>query len=219
MQADRPKQYLPLMRGQTVLEATLARLFTVPVIDHIHLVLADHDEYWPTLPLASDDRVIRVSGGRERCHSIMNALETIAAKVSSDDLVLVHDAARPCVRTGDIEKLIEVCTMRETGGLLAVPVRDTMKLSTDSDAVFPDVENTLERSRMWHALTPQVFRFELLLSAMRKALQDGFEVTDESSAVEYLGHRPLLVEGHADNLKITRPEDLALARFYLEQQG
>ena len=210
MGADRPKQYLELL-GRSVLEHTLA-LF----LDHpgIYLALGKDDPWWPQLPLADDPRITRVSGGRERCHSVLNALEALLQGPGrAEDRVLVHDAARPCLRREDLERLIEAAGPDEHGGILAVPVRDTMKRA----AAGEHIDHTVERRDLWHALTPQLFPLGLLHQALSRALEDGFEVTDEASAMEHAGYRPRLVRGHADNLKITLPEDLALARFYLEQ--
>ena len=131
-----------------------------------------------------------------------------------DDWVLVHDAARPCLRRSDIDRLLERLAGHPVGGLLGVPVRDTMKRTDDTGLI----ERTVTRDNLWHAYTPQMFRFAMLRDALEEALRRKLLVTDEASAMELAGHRPLMVEGHGDNIKITRPEDLALAAFYLAQQ-
>jgi 2-C-methyl-D-erythritol 4-phosphate cytidylyltransferase len=128
--------------------------------------------------------------------------------------VLVHDAARPCVRLIDIQKLITTLECHPVGGLLALPVRDTMKRATAQNEII----ETVNRTSLWHALTPQMFRLKVLTVALQQVLARGDLVTDESQAVEKLGHHPLLIEGHADNIKITHPQDLELATLYLEQQ-
>ena len=127
----------------------------------------------------------------------------------------MHDAARPCVRAEDIARLIEQLADDPVGGLLAIPVRDTMKRAETNRRVI----TTEDRQGLWHALTPQMFRFGKLRHALEQALEDEALVTDEASAIELAEYEPLLVEGHADNIKVTRPEDLALASFYLDQQG
>ena len=132
-----------------------------------------------------------------------------------NDWVLVHDAVRPCVRIEDIERLITEAIQSAHGGLLAVPVRDTMKRAETNQRVI----STEDRQGLWHALTPQIFRFGKLRHALEQAIEEEALVTDEASAMEQAGFEPLLVEGHADNIKVTRPEDLALAAFYLQQQG
>jgi len=132
--------------------------------------------------------------------------------------VLVHDAARPCVTHEDIDKLIEQCLGNNCGGILAVPVVDTMKLATESTVNETSVSETVERTHLWHAFTPQMFKVKELKQAIEQAQDKGLVITDESSAIEYAGLPSLLVSGRRDNIKITRPEDLALASFYLEQQ-
>ena len=146
---------------------------------------------------------------------MLNALHALQKHgAAADDWVLVHDAARPCVRQADIESLIRTVTTSDQGGLLAMPVRDTMKLANNNHCV----EQTIDRTKLWHALTPQMFRLQELQTALTKALEDGYLVTDEASAMEHAGYHPLLIEAHSDNIKITRPEDLALAEFYLQNQ-
>ncbi|MCK5716845.1 MAG: 2-C-methyl-D-erythritol 4-phosphate cytidylyltransferase, partial [Thiomargarita sp.] len=131
----------------------------------------------------------------------------------SDDWVLVHDAARPCVRQADIEKLMTDLAQHPIGGLLGVPVRDTMKRVDNLHIV-----DTINRDGLWHALTPQMFRLGNLYNALQHVLNSGELVTDESQAIEKMGKRPVLIEGHADNIKITHPQDLRLAELYLQQQ-
>ncbi len=207
-----PKQYHSLA-GSTVIEQTLERLLSHPQIQSIFVALSEQDGWWPDGSFATDPRVIRVAGGAERCHSVLNALGALSAVAAEDDWVLVHDAARPCLRESDLERLIDKLSSHPVGGLLGVPVRDTMK-RTDNAAVTA----TVPREQLWHAFTPQMFRLGLLHSALKEALERGEMVTDEASAIELSGLQPLMVEGHADNIKITRPEDLALATFFLQQQ-
>jgi 2-C-methyl-D-erythritol 4-phosphate cytidylyltransferase len=214
MGAAIPKQYLPLA-GKTVLEHTLTRLLAHPRITEVMVALGTDDGHWPALGLARDGRIRRVDGGAERCHSVLNALDALAGRAAPDDWVLVHDAARPCVRTQDLTSLMAELASDPVGGILAIPVRDTMKRGDEQGRI----RATEERTGLWHALTPQMFRLEPLRRALRQALADGFLVTDEASAMEHAGARPRLVEGHGDNIKITRPGDLALAEFYLTQQA
>ncbi|MBI5040510.1 MAG: 2-C-methyl-D-erythritol 4-phosphate cytidylyltransferase, partial [Gammaproteobacteria bacterium] len=158
---------------------------------------------------------VTASGGIERAESVLNALDMLREHAVEDDWVLVHDAARPCVRTEDLNHLVTALRDDAVGGLLAIPVRDTMKQADAEQRC----NATVDRSRLWHALTPQMFRLGALRDALRSAAARGVVVTDDASAMEQAGLRPRLIEGHADNLKITRPEDLALAEFYLRQQG
>ena len=214
MRADIPKQYLPLV-GRAVIEHTLHRLSLHPAIAEIIVVLGEDDQWWQKLHLDSAARpVTTVTGGEERCHSVLNGLQALARRADENDWVLVHDAARPCVRPGDIETLITHCRDEEAGGLLALPVHDTVKLADDSGHVL----ETLDRSALWRALTPQMFRYGILRQALQHAIDRQELVTDEAMAIELAGLPARLVEGHADNIKVTQPEDLALAAFLLEQQ-
>jgi 2-C-methyl-D-erythritol 4-phosphate cytidylyltransferase len=216
MEADRPKQYLELL-GSTVLEHTLETLLSDPVIEQVAVAISAEDPYWKNLPVAGNTKITVCEGGQERCHSVLNGLHSLARMgAEDDDWVMVHDAARPCLRQSDLTRLIHTVTIKGQGGILAVPVRDTMKQSEESGE---QIEATIDRSRLWHALTPQMFRVGELRSAIDQALADGFVVTDEASAMEHAGQSPLLVRGHADNIKITIPEDLALAEFYLERKA
>ena len=210
MLADIPKQYLPLA-GSTVIENTLSRLLEIPGLAGIVIALGEEDGWWDTTRYAAHDKVHRVRGGTERADSVLNALRGLKARTDDDQWVLVHDAARPCVRLDDILRLIDHCISGNCGGILGMPVRDTMKLANNNGRI----SKTLPRENLWHAFTPQMFRVGMLADAIDGALGDGYFVTDEASAVEWAGHSPLLVEGSADNIKITRPEDLALAEFYL----
>ena len=216
-----PKQYLTLL-DKTVLEHSCQRLLNHSKISGLVIALGDHDEYWSDVTLQTDKPVIRVEGGEERCHSVLNALNALSSQeqaeklsVKETDWVLVHDAARPCLRHSDIDLLIEQSAINTTGALLALPVRDTMK----RQGAEQTVSETVERSGLWHALTPQMFPLGLLRDAMQKAIESGFMITDESSAIENAGLHPVLVEGHEDNIKITRQPDLKLAELYLKAQN
>lgn len=207
MKTDKPKQYLQLC-GVTVLEQTLHRLKQVSALQQFYLALSPDDPYFPELPLAADRQIQRLDGGAERANSVLNALMQIDA--TAFPWVLVHDAARPVVRVSDIELLIDRCFQKGQGGILATPVRDTMKRGSDT------VQHTVDRTSLWHAYTPQLFPTALLRDSLQRALAQGVAITDEASAMEWAGLPVLLVQGHADNIKITQAEDLALAAFYLE---
>ena len=213
MNSQIPKQYLALA-GKTVIEHSLARLAAHPLIDGIVVALAPGDTHWQDLPLRLGKPVLLADGGGERCNSVLNALLELQKHAQPDDWVLVHDGARPCLHLSDIDKLINELREHPHGGLLAVPVRDTMKRADENSNVF----ETVDRKRLWHALTPQMFRLGELTNALLRAIDKGWLVTDEASAMERAGYKPHLVEGAADNIKITRPEDLAVAEFYLRQQ-
>ncbi len=214
MQSDRPKQYLEI-DGRPLLEYAISRLMADTHIEGVVVAISSADRYWPELEICLDKPLWVAEGGVERCHSVLNALQELATHADEDDWVLVHDAARPCVRAEDIAHLIAELNTDEIGGLLAIPVRDTMKRAEANRRVI----STEDRHGLWHALTPQMFRYGKLRHALEQAMEDEALVTDEASAMELAGFEPLLVEGHADNIKVTRPEDLTLAAFYLQQQG
>ncbi len=214
MKADRPKQYL-MLGERTVLQQTIAIFEQHPRIAGIVVIVTEGDPYWAELNVQTSKPLLVADGGAERCHSVLNGLELLPQYANDGDWVLVHDAARPCLRQHDIDHLITALAHDEVGGILAVPVRDTMKRDDGAGRIA----RTEERNGMWHALTPQMFPLGLLRGTLQQAIADGFEVTDEASALEHAGLKPKLVEGHADNIKITRPEDLALAAFFLQQLG
>lgn len=214
MGSDIPKQYLPL-NGRTVMEHTLQTLLDHPRINGLYLALAADDRWWGDTALASNPKVVTVDGGAERCNSVLNGLKSLQGIAAPEDWVLVHDAARPCLRPEDLDLLIDTLIDHPIGGLLGVPVRDTMKRADGVGAIT----ETVSREALWHAYTPQMFRLGVLFQALQGAVDKGLAVTDEASAVELAGMCPQMITGHDDNIKITRPEDLALASFYLKQQG
>lgn len=214
MGAASPKQYLSL-RGKTVLEHTLARITGHPRITATVLVNAADDAHWSRLAGDFANRsLLLTNGGAERCHSVLNGLRALAAYAEPQDWVLVHDAARPCVRRDDIDRLLGQLQDHPVGGLLGIPVTDTMKRSDE----LGNIIETVQREGLWRALTPQMFRYEMLLQALQMALDKGKVVTDEAAAMEIAGYTPRMIEGHEDNIKITRPQDLALADLFLQQQ-
>lgn len=213
MQADKPKQYL-LLNGKTVLEQTLDKLSAHPRINGIIVATSRQDPYWPTLKLENRESIIRVDGGEERCHSVLNSLHLLLDTADAEDWVLVHDAARPCIRTADIDKLIQSIQYHPVGGLLGLPVSDTLKQCDSEQAIV----STIPRQNLWRALTPQMFQLQTLYDALQLALKNNQLVTDEASAIELSGLTPTIIEGHADNIKITRPFDLTLAASYLALQ-
>ncbi|RMG30802.1 MAG: 2-C-methyl-D-erythritol 4-phosphate cytidylyltransferase [Gammaproteobacteria bacterium] len=216
MGTEVPKQYLPLL-GRPVIAHTLAALDRLEALEGILVAVREDDAWWPEVErgLATRAPLVRVPGGRERRDSVANALRRLRDTAAPDDWVLVHDAVRPCLDEADLRRLVARACNDPVGALLAAPVRDTMK---EADGEGRSAR-TLDRSRLWHALTPQMFRLGLLEAALRRALAEGLPVTDEAAALEHAGHRPLLVEGRSDNLKITRPEDLALAEFHLRRRA
>lgn len=204
MQADRPKQYLTLA-GRCIIEHTLDCFLQHPGLKGLVVSLTAADPYWPTLSCADDPRIQLAEGGVERADSVLNGLHALTGLgAAPDDWVLVHDAARPNLTREDLDLLLMELADDPVGGLLAVPSRDTLKHAGPNGRVV----ETLDRRHIWQAFTPQMFRLQNLQNALHEALQAGATVTDEASAIELTGHAPRLIEGRADNLKVTRPEDL-----------
>ena len=215
MQADRPKQYLSLA-GRSILEHTLDCFLDHPGLKGLVVCLAATDPYWPELACATDPRIQRADGGRERADSVLSGLRALAGLGAKDqDWVLVHDAARPNLAREDLQRLLEALADDPVGGLLALPARDTLKRAQPDGRVL----ETVDRSHVWQAFTPQMFRFGTLQQALSSALKEGATITDEASAIELSGLAPRLIEGRADNLKVTRPEDLQLLRLLWASKG
>lgn len=204
-----PKQYLPLA-GRALIEHTLTRLAGHPCIAGLLVILAAGDARWGSIELPAGKPVCTAIGGSERSDSVLAGIEALPAEVGADDFVLVHDAARPCVRAADITRLIELAGATD-GGLLGAPLRDTLK---HADGACRS-ERTESREQRWRAFTPQMFRRGSLSAALREASRRGIPVSDEAMAMELVGFAPLLVEGAEDNIKVTTAADFALAEFLL----
>ncbi len=209
-----PKQYLEI-RGKTLMEHTLERLLQFTLLEKVVVVLAKNDQYAHKLPILNDPRVITAEGGVERSLSVSNGLKMLDSYAHSRDWVLVHDVARPCVRLADLEWLVECLRKHPVGGLLGTQVRDTMKRTGVDSAIT----ETVERTGLWHAFTPQMFRKRMLSEALSSAIDQQIAITDEASAMEVRGYKPLMVDGHSDNIKVTCGPDLALASLYIAQQA
>jgi 2-C-methyl-D-erythritol 4-phosphate cytidylyltransferase len=207
-----PKQYLDIA-GRPLIAHALDALLAHPRVCGAVVALAADDERWPGWTTLHGKPVLRCAGGGERADSVLAALHALPAEVTGDSLVLVHDAARPNLRGEDINRLIAAAQAHVDGALLAAPVRDTLKRA-DSQL---RIASTEARDGLWRALTPQAFRRAALTSALERARSAGVVVTDEAMAMERMGATPLLVEGREDNLKVTTPADLALARYLLSQ--
>lgn len=214
MNVDIPKQYLEI-KGKPLMVHTLERLMDFPLLEKIVVVLDQDDEHYPEIELLRHPRIRLAKGGSQRSLSVLNGLRVLLDMAEANDWVLVHDVARPCVRRADLDWLVDQLRDHSVGGLLATPVTDTIKRA----GVDGRVVKTVTRQGLWHALTPQMFRLGMLHDAMAAAIASELPVTDEASAVEYSGRHPVLVEGHADNIKVTRGTDLALASLYIEQQS
>lgn len=215
--SETPKQYLSLL-GKTIMQHTLDRLASLPMIERLIVPIAAQDEVAAKLVLQYPEKIQFVVGGSERMDSVLAGLQALTT-AQADDWVLVHDVARPCVRLADIESLITTLAEDAVGGILGHPVRDTIKQSSASSTTTTRIETTVPRQRLWQAFTPQMFRYQLLKNALEHAVNQHILVTDEASAVEVLGYQPQLVQGSLDNLKITFPDDLPLAAYFLSQQS
>jgi 2-C-methyl-D-erythritol 4-phosphate cytidylyltransferase len=210
MGADMPKQYLSIA-GETLLAHSLRPLLACAQIERIALVLQAGDQWAQDTGILQQDKIQRVDGGLARSDSVLAGLEYLSESFAEDDWVLVHDAARPCLGAQDIEDLIEKVCDSGVGGILAQPIADTVKLAGDNATV----ESTVDRSRLWRAQTPQMFRLGQLRQALVDARDKGLQVTDEASAMELAGHPVQLLNGPARNIKVTVAQDLELAAWYL----
>ena len=221
MLSDTPKQYLEV-NGKTILEHTISRFAGLSQVAGILVVLSADDPCWSEVKQRHDEEyqsqcslLFLTIGGDERSETVINGLAYLSneLKLHADQWVMVHDAARPCVRKDDILKLLTACQNNSDrdGGILATPVKDTLKLA-DQDCL---ISQTQSREAMWQAQTPQLFRLGVLQESMHRAKQAGVNITDEASAMEYSGRSVQLIEGSSDNIKLTSPSDLSIVKFLL----
>ncbi|HMV17419.1 MAG TPA: 2-C-methyl-D-erythritol 4-phosphate cytidylyltransferase [Zoogloea sp.] len=211
MKSEQPKQYLSLL-GEPLIRHTLAVLCASPLLERVYVVLSVGDQEWDRHPWHSfgDKLVPLFCGGASRADSVLNGLRAIADDTASSDWILVHDAARPCLAPWHIESLVRELIHDEVGGILAVPVADTLKRADSQQRIAA----TVPRDGLWQAQTPQMFRYVML----KRALEAARDVTDEASAIEAMGLRPRLVRGDPTNLKVTYPLDLHLAEWILQHR-
>jgi 2-C-methyl-D-erythritol 4-phosphate cytidylyltransferase len=202
---DVPKQYLEVA-GQPLIAHTLQVLLAHPAVQGAVVVLAGDDALWPGWQSIGDKPLLTCTGGGERADSVLAGLAALPDSVRPDDFVLVHDAARPNLRDEDLDQLLNRGRNDPVGAILATPVRDTLKRAGNDGGI----DGTEPREHLWRALTPQLVRRMQFTRSLEAARDGGIAVTDESMAMELQGHRPLLVEGSDDNLKVTTPADLAL---------
>jgi 2-C-methyl-D-erythritol 4-phosphate cytidylyltransferase len=205
-----PKQYAAL-GSSTVIEHALAPFETDADCAGIVVAIASADATWPAIAARRPREIEMAAGGAERAHSVQSALHMLATRARADDWVMVHDAARPCFASDDLARLKQELAGDDVGGLLAMPLADTLKRGA-AGVDRPFVEATVDRAGLWRAATPQVFRLGLLRDALDAALAAGKLPTDEAQAMEWAGHAPRLIAGRTDNIKVTTLDDLALAR-------
>lgn len=206
------KQY-QMIQEQTVLEHTVSRLNQLPLAGYV-LAIGAQDDVAKTLPLSHLDKAHFCLGGAERVNSVLNALEYLSEIASEEDWVLVHDAARPCVSQSSLIDLVNTAIQTDQAAILGIPVRDTLKRVVKSH----DIETTVDRSTLWQAQTPQMAKLGTLKRAIQQALADGVTITDEASALEHIDEPVQVVQGRSDNIKITYPDDLELAKLILAVQ-
>jgi len=214
MQSTTPKQYLDL-DGRYLIEHSLLKLLAMDWVSEIVVAIAGDDPYWSKLEISKNSRIKTVIGGGERAESVWNALLSIDERVEDSDYVLVHDAARPCIAGDDLEKLYQTVINSESGVILADKLTDTIKRDDGNSSIL----KTVPREGLWRALTPQMFSYALLKTALKTARETSSDaVTDEASAVEQLGLSPKLLQGRSDNIKVTTKGDLKLASLILLSQ-
>ncbi len=212
---EAPKQYLPLA-GRPMLWHAI-RAVCVPQVETVFVVLAAGDRAFASQDWSAFGEKLQplYCGGETRRDSVYNGIVASASSVEPDDWLLVHDAARPCLPGKDLQNLISACEEDSIGGILAIPVSDTVKKAGKDEAGVQRISGTEDRSQLWLAQTPQLFRAGLLAQALKEARGP---VTDEASAVEQMGLRPRLVAGSRENLKVTYSEDLAMAESILRRR-
>jgi 2-C-methyl-D-erythritol 4-phosphate cytidylyltransferase len=209
-----PKQYLPIL-GRPLLAHTLDRLARHPGVSGLLVVHAPGDKHYPRWRELRGKPVLDCDGGDRRADSVLAGLRALPASVRGKDWVLVHDAARPCLRQDDLGRLLEHGCAHSVGAVLATPVRDTLKRADDDGEII----RSEPREQLWRALTPQLFRRATLTRAMESAIAAGAAITDESMAIERIGLHPMLVEGAEDNIKLTTAAHAALVEFVLTRLG
>lgn len=217
MELEQPKQYLKI-GNKTIIEHTLDCFKNHPDVAGVIIALSSDDPYWKQLNIKSGDTPIyTVEGGQERSDSVEQALDylSMVERVDDETWVMVHDAARPCVSKSDINALLEIRSDESVGGILATPVRDTMKRSFSDQS---KISHTESRDNLWHALTPQLFKLGPLISALEFCKGKSIVVTDEASAFEAIGEHPELVKGGHENIKVTYPSDIQYGCFLLNNR-
>ncbi|MGP1953985.1 MAG: 2-C-methyl-D-erythritol 4-phosphate cytidylyltransferase [Arsenophonus sp. NC-QC1-MAG3] len=217
MKANCPKQYLKVA-GKTIIEHTISALLKQPRISEIIVSLNNHDIFFHQLLISKNPKIKTVTGGCQRADSVLAGLNYLSDNLQLDPpcWVLIHDAARPCLDQSDLDSIIRFIDGQQSscGGILAAPVRDTMKRSVQGKI---DISHTVDRNELWHALTPQFFPLLLIKNCLTQVLAQKTVITDEASALEYCGYHPQLLESKVNHLKVTQPEDLMLAEIYLSR--
>ena len=212
MNSTIPKQYIILEKGLTILDQCLNTILSNDLISGFIVALDKKDSHFKSSDFAKDPKLISIAtGGKERFNSVLNALNALDQNAKPNDWVLVHDAARPCIRKEDINKLIEEVADDKVGGILANRIVDTVKQKNNGGLV-----STIDRQKLYIAQTPQMFRYAILKDSIEKAIKSNMHITDESEALESLNYSIRIVEGSSSNIKITTQEDIHLANYFLK---
>ena len=212
MKSETPKQYLKLINGLTVIDQCLKTLLKVDVISGFVIALSEKDTLFKSSIYFNHSKMLAsAEGGKERFNSVLNALNSLAKIAKPNDWILVHDSVRPCVKKIDIEMLINEVSNHQTGGILATGVVDTIKQVAINGKV-----STIDRSKLFKAQTPQMFRYGVLKDALENAVKLNHNITDDSEAIENLGYSIKIVVGSSSNIKITQIDDLEQANHYLQ---
>ena len=211
MGATKPKQYLHLNNKCTILDTTLSGLLDIKIISGCVVSISANDKYFHQSTQKNHPKLLGTSiGGKMRQESVYAGLKFLKKWAKEQDWVLVHDSVRPCIKNSEVIKLINILKNDAVGGLLAKPVTDTLKLVTQGK-----IKKTLNREKLWHAQTPQMFRFALLEEALEHAISRGIKITDEAQSLELLGYQAKIVSSIYDNIKITHKADIARANTLL----
>ncbi|BAP58536.1 2-C-methyl-D-erythritol 4-phosphate cytidylyltransferase [Candidatus Tachikawaea gelatinosa] len=212
MNIDLPKQYL-LLDNLTIIEHSILRLLSVSDIKKIYVVISSNDVFFKKLPISKNHRVFTVIGGKTRFESVFSGLKAINAHIN---WVLIHDAVRPFLNKKDLIRLLAIRCYSKVGAILASPITNTIKIS--NNLYKNKILKTLDRERLWNAMTPQLFPYKVLLYCFNQVYKKKICVTDESSTLEIFGYFPEIIEGNSTNIKITTIEDLLFANFYLQHR-
>ncbi len=210
--SDVPKQFLEIA-GKLVIQHSIDAFDKVKEVEGIVLVMPENQSLWEDIELHSNKPLMYTTGGSNRAQSVLHGLQILEPSLEDVTWILVHDAARVCIHSSDIEKLIHQCNRQNQGGLLVKPINDTIKYSTDGK----HSKQTIDRNKLYAALTPQMFPFKQLLNVLEQV--DVKKITDEASAFERRGILPLMVKGRSDNIKLTHVEDLLMAEYILRKNN
>lgn len=214
MGVDIPKQYITVC-DKAIIEHTVEKFTSRNDLQGILVALSNSDQHWSTLELSKNNKITTVTGGEERYKSVYNALCSLKNKADDDDWILVHDAVRPCITTFEIDQFIaDLDHLNGIGGILALPCFETMKKANTNH----EIEETIDRKFIWHAQTPQMFRYKKLFLAIEKIMNENIFITDEAMAMELAGYKPVLIQGTHSNIKITDQNDLKYLESFLRQE-